>query len=81
MIEGAATQLIPNLAKPDNPLHGLWEKNKISRSDCRHLQGLRQQKWVPWMALKREGLELLDEMNGHPAMSTYLQGGFEVISF
>ena len=28
VIEGAATRLIPDLAKKDNPLHKLWETGK-----------------------------------------------------
>ena len=28
VIEGSATKLLPDLAKPDNPLHMLWEKVK-----------------------------------------------------
>ena len=28
IVEGAATKLIPELAKPENQLHGLWEKAK-----------------------------------------------------
>jgi hypothetical protein len=32
-------------------------------------------------AAKEQGLDLLDDMNGHPSMAGYLQEGFEVISF
>jgi hypothetical protein len=28
-----------------------------------------------------QGLTLLDDMSGHPAMSRYLEDGFEVLSF
>ena len=28
IVEGAATALLPTLAKPENPLHKLWEKAK-----------------------------------------------------
>ncbi len=80
VIEGAATQLIPDLAKQDNPLHGLWEKAKAAdliAGACKACAG----KMGTLDTAKTEGLELLDEMNGHPAMSTYLQDGFEVISF
>ena len=80
MIEGAATQLVPDLAKPDNPLHGLWEKTKsadLIAGICKACAT----KMGTLDAAEKEGLELLDEMNGHPAMSTYFRGGFEVISF
>ena len=80
VVEGAATQLIPELAKPDNPLHLLWEKTKTAglvSGVCKACAG----KMGTLDAAKAEGLNLLDEMNGHPAMSTYIIDGFEVISF
>jgi len=80
VVEGAATQLIPNLAKPDNPLHNLWEKTKTAglvAGVCKACAG----KMGTLDAVKAEGLDLLDDMNGHPSMSSYFQDGFEVISF
>jgi len=27
IIEGSSVKLVPELVKPENPLHGLWKKN------------------------------------------------------
>jgi hypothetical protein len=32
-------------------------------------------------AAKKEGLPLLDDVNGHPGMGRYMDMGYEVISF
>ena len=32
-------------------------------------------------AAKHEGLQLLDDMSGHPGMARYQEQGFEVITF
>ncbi len=80
VIEGTATKLIPDLAKPDNPLHALWEKAKTAgliAGVCQACAG----KMGTLDAAKAQGLELLADMNGHPSISGYLQEGFEVISF
>lgn len=80
VIEGAATRLIPDLAKADNPLHVLWEKAKAAdliAGACKACAG----KMGTLDAVKAEGLALLDDMNGHPSMSAYLEDGYKVISF
>jgi len=80
VIEGAATKLIPDLAKPDTPLHTLWEKAKAAglvAGVCQACAG----KMGTLDAAKAQGLELLADMNGHPSMSGYVQEGFAVISF
>jgi hypothetical protein len=80
VIEGAATQLLTDVAKPDNPLHKLWEKTKTAgliAGVCKACAG----KMGTLDVAESEGLDLLDDMNGHPSMSTYFMAGFEVISF
>ena len=80
VIEGAATKLVPELAKTDNPLHSLWEKTKAAglvSGVCKACAG----KMGTLEAAKDQGLDLLADMNGHPSMSGYHQEGFEVISF
>ena len=79
VIEGAATKLIPDLAKTDNPLHTLWEKAKAARliaGVCQACAG----KMGTLEAAKDQDLELLADMHGHPSMAGYFQEGFEVIS-
>ena len=80
VIEGAATKLIPDLAKEDNPLHGLWKKvNAAGLVDgaCKACSN----KMRTLEAAKGLGLKLLDEMTGHPSMARYRDEGFEIVSF
>ena len=80
VIEGAATRLVPDLAKTDNPLHTLWEKTKTAGlvdGICKACAG----KMGTLEAAGEQGIDFLADMNGHPSMSGYVQAGFEVISF
>ncbi|MEA1949428.1 MAG: cytoplasmic protein [Thermodesulfobacteriota bacterium] len=80
IIEGAATKLVPELAKSDNPLHKLWGNAKYASlvdgvcKACSNKMGALE-------AAKDQGLALLDEMTGHPSMARYHDAGFEVITF
>jgi hypothetical protein len=80
VVEGAATALLPELAQPENPLHKLWENAKSQGvvdgvcKGCAHKMGTAAE-------AVNQGLALLDDMSGHPAMSQYIEAGFEVISF
>ncbi len=80
VVEGAATKLVPELAKSDNPLHKLWEKAKSERlvdgvcKACSNKMGTLE-------AAKDQSLALLDEMTGHPSMASYREQGFEIVSF
>lgn len=80
VIEGAATKLIPELAKEDHPLYALWEKAKsqgLVSGACKACS----QKMGVLEAARQQGLVLLDEMNGHPSMARYREDGYEVITF
>jgi len=80
ILEGAATQLIPELNKPGSPLQPLWEKaRKLNLIDgvCKACSN----KMGTLAAAQDQKLKLLDEMNGHPSMARYLAEGFEVITF
>jgi hypothetical protein len=80
VIEGAATKLIPELAKTGNPLHTLWEKAK----DADVIDGVCKacsQKMGSLDSSREQGLTLLDEMSGHPSMARYVAEGFDIISF
>ncbi len=80
VIEGAATKLIPELAKEKNPLHKLWEKAKsagLIEGVCKACSN----KMGSLKAAQDQGLALLDEMTGHPSMAGYHDAGFEIITF
>jgi hypothetical protein len=80
VLEGEATRLVAELAKPDNHLHALFEKTKglgliagVCRA-CSHQLGSQE-------AAVAEGFALLDDMHGHPGMARYMDEGFTVLIF
>lgn len=80
ILEGASVKLIPELAKPENPLHGLWDKNleaALVEGVCKACSN----KLGTIDAAKKQGLTLLDDMSGHPGMATYRDNGYEVMTF
>lgn len=79
IIEGSATRLIPELAKSENPLHKLWEKTKeagLIHGVCKACAN----KMETTEAAKSQGLNLLDDMSGHPGMAGYIDQGYEIIT-
>jgi hypothetical protein len=80
IIEGAATKLIPELAKEDTPLHNLWENAKAAglvEGACKACSN----KMGTLEAAEGQGLMLLAEMAGHPGMAHYRDDGFDIVSF
>ena len=80
VIEGTATQLIPRLSKADNPLFDLFGRARalgLVDGVCRACSN----KMETLETAKSLGLNLLDEMSGHPSMGHYLGQGFQIITF
>ncbi len=80
IIEGASAKLIPELAEYNNPLNGLWKKNLeagLVEGVCKACSS----KLGTLEAAKEQGLTLLDDISGHPGMSTYRNKGYEIITF
>lgn len=80
VVEGAATRLIADLPKPDQPLHTLWQKATAAglvEGVCKACS----QKMGTLQAAREQGLVLLDEMNGHPSMTRFREAGYEIITF
>jgi len=80
IIEGAATRLIPELVKTENPLYQLWEKVKLEKlveGVCKACSN----KMNTLEAAKNQGLTLLDEMSGHPDMARYKDEGYDIVTF
>jgi len=80
VIEGAATRLLPELVKAENPLHTLWDKVKtkgLVAGVCKACSA----KMGTLAEVQAQGLTLLDEMSGHPSMAAYRDRGVEVITF
>jgi len=80
VIEGSATKLIPELAKEGNPMYSFYIKAKelgLIDGVCKACSN----KMGTLDAAKKEGLTLLDDMNGYPGMARYREEGFEAITF
>jgi hypothetical protein len=80
VMEGESTQLVDQLAQPDNWLHGLWEKARAQNliaGACRACS----QKLGARPAVEKNSLALLDDMNGHPGMAAFREQGYEIITF
>jgi hypothetical protein len=80
VVEGAATGLIPELAKLDHPLHRLWQKT-IDQGLVAGVCKACSQKMGTLAAVQEQGLTLLDEMNGHPGMARFREQGYDIITF
>ena len=80
VFEGASVKLIPELADEGNSFHGLYEKLKASGvvdgacKACSNKLGVLE-------VVKAEGIELVGDMMGHPAMGGYMDAGYEVVTF
>ncbi|MFP4392850.1 MAG: DsrE family protein [Desulfohalobiaceae bacterium] len=80
VIEGAATKLIPELVKEDHPLQELWAKAREQGlvygacRACSHKMGTLED-------ARDQGIELLDDMSGHPSMAGFQHSGHEIITF
>lgn len=80
IIEGAATKLIPEIAKAESPLNRLYEKAKAANlieGACRACSA----KMGTLQAAEAQGIRLLDDLLGHPSMRGYLAEGFQIITF
>lgn len=80
VIEGAATKLVPELSKADNPMFKLFKKTRdlgLVEGVCKACSN----KMGVLDAVKAEGLTLLGDMSGHPSMGKYIDEGYEVITF
>ncbi|MCP3953220.1 MAG: DsrE family protein [Desulfobacterales bacterium] len=80
VIEGSATKLIPGLDEAGNPQHHLWQNVKekgLVEGVCKACAT----KTGVLDACRQQGLSLLGDMSGHPAMSAYLNQDYELITF
>ena len=80
VIEGAATKLIPDFGKQENPLFQLFKKacdRNLIDGVCRACAG----KMGTLKDAEAQGIPLLDDMMGHPGMAKYIDNGYTVITF
>lgn len=80
VIEGSAAKLIIPLAKPEHPFHKLYasciEKGLIDCvcRACAHKMGSLE-------AAQEQHLKLCHDMSGHPSMGSYIEKGYDIITF
>lgn len=80
VIEGSATKLIADLAKPDAPFANIYNQLKekgLLTCICQACS----QKMGTLDEAKRQGLAIVGDMQGHPSIDTFLAEGYEIISF
>lgn len=80
LFEGASVTLVAQLAEPAGDFHGLYAKAKAAgliEGACKACSA----KLGALEAVQAEGLTLLGEMNGHPALGRYLNDGWTVLTF
>jgi hypothetical protein len=80
VIEGAATRLLPELAQDDHTLHGLWQKTKAADLIAGACKACSKKMGTMDSAV-HQGLNLLDDIGGHPSIARFRAEGFEVITF
>jgi len=80
VIEGGATAQIKELAAPDKPFSGLYQKIKeAGLIDCVCIAC--SKKMGALDNANEQGLNLCGEMSGHPSMAKYLEAGYQIIVF
>ncbi|MBI9077541.1 MAG: cytoplasmic protein [Desulfatibacillum sp.] len=80
VVEGAAAKLIPELAKEGAPRHSVYKKvldKGLFAGACKACS----QAMKVLDEVQAAGLELLDDMAGHPSMSRFQEQGYTVVTF
>jgi hypothetical protein len=80
IMEGESVKLLPELIKKENPLNKLWEKSldqDLIEGVCKACSN----KLGTLKDAQKQGLNLLGNMSGHPAMMEYRNNNFEIITF
>jgi hypothetical protein len=80
VVEGSATKLLPDLARPENPFHAVFQKTRdagLFAGACRACSS----KMGVLTAVQELGFPLLGEMSGHPSIARYREEGYEILTF
>ncbi|MBG0789478.1 MAG: DsrE family protein [Desulfovibrionaceae bacterium] len=80
VFEGASVKLIPELESGESPFSPLYAKAReagLIDGACRACSS----KMGVLEAVEASGLDLLDDMSGHPSMSSYIERGYTIITF
>lgn len=80
IIEGAATKLISELAKPETPFADLYKRLKetgLIACVCKACAT----KMGTYEEAREQGLLMGSEMSGHPSLEQYSRLGYEILAF
>jgi hypothetical protein len=80
IIEGEAVTLVPKMCKPDHFLSTLYQKAKtlgILHGACRACAT----KLKVAKEIEKECIPLIGDMSGHPSMGSFIEKGYEIITF
>lgn len=80
VIEGEAVTLVEKMSQPGHFLFTLYQKAKdlgLFTGACKACAT----KLKTIDAIEKEGIPLIGEMSGHPAMGEFMEKGYEVITF
>ena len=80
VLEGDAVKLVPEMVKTDNFLNKLYlevKKKNLIIGACKACST----KLKVRDNIEAEGIPLIGEMMGHPAMSEYIDQGYQVLTF
>jgi hypothetical protein len=81
VIEGSATRLVKDLHEDESlPFAKLYEK-AVAEGMVDGVCDACSKKMGSNASAVEQGLKLLGEMKGHPAVSRYLEDGFDVMTF
>ncbi|WP_457553656.1 cytoplasmic protein [Desulfobacula sp.] len=80
VIEGEAVTLVPQMSKPDHFLFTLYKKAKtlgILHGACKACSiKLKVEKEI-----ESQGIPFIGDMSGHPSMGSFIEKGYEIITF
>lgn len=80
VFEGSATKLIPELVKESNPFSNHYRKvTELKLIDC--VCKACANKMDALDAAMEQNLPICDELSGHPSMRTYIEQGYDIITF
>lgn len=80
ILEGEAVTLVPLLADPGHFLHSLYfqaRQEGLILGACRACS----RKLNVADLIEKEGIPLIGDMSGHPAMSEYIEHGYTILTF
>lgn len=80
VIEGDAVKLIPEMAESGHFLNQLYCKVRDSNLIIGACRACSTKLGVA-AAVEEEGIALIGEMSGHPAISEYIEQGYTVLTF